>query len=248
MNACENVDKTIKLSSSQCDKPARRVPDGEAPTVEDVALDRFCALVIIERSAPNGYVTIFGSARAKEGMVSYDQTRSFAAEWTRKYGKKYPILTGGGPGIMEAGNRGAREAGGKSLGFSTYFGKGNEPLNSYTTDGYVFASFAQRESDMVDGAVAILIAPGGVGTEWEIYETVAKIQTGKKSKVPVVLLGPKMMWQPLFQRIEHMKRIKTISPDDGGLLQHAETPEEAIRIIEKEMQLQIEVEELDTAA
>lgn len=225
----------ITLKASQCDAPGRRVPDGEIPTHADVALDVFCAKVIADRSAPNGYVTIFGSARAKEGMRSYDQTREFARLWTKQYGERHPILTGGGPGIMDAGNRGAKEAGGPSLGFSTYFGEGNEPLNPYTTDGYVFASFAQREADMIDRAVALLAAPGGVGTEWEIYESLAKIQTNKKKPAPIILLGAPSDWNSLFARLENMVKRGTVSPEDPTLLRLATTPEDAVRMIAEDL-------------
>ena len=231
LGAC--ADHVIVLSPSRCAEPGRLVPTGEVPTPEDLATDAYCARLVRERSAPNGFVTIFGSARAREGMQSYDQTREFARAWTEEHGDRFPILTGGGPGIMDAGNRGAHEAGGVSLGYSTYFGSGNEPLNEYTTDGYVFASFSQREADMVDGAAAIVIAPGGVGTEWEIYETIAKIQTGKKDRVPVILLGPQTVWASLFTRMNQMVRMGTISPEDPELLQVAPTPAEAIRLIEE---------------
>lgn len=231
-SACGEI---IRLNASQCDAPGRKVPDGEVPTHADVALDVFCAKVIADRSAPDGYVTIFGSARAKEGMRSYDQTREFARLWTEQYGKKHPILTGGGPGIMDAGNRGAKEAGGPSLGFSTYFGEGNEPLNPYTTDGYVFASFAQREADMIDRAVALVAAPGGVGTEWEIYETLAKIQTHKKNPAPIILLGTPADWQSLLARLQDMVKRGTVSPEDPGLLRLATTPEDAVRMIAEDL-------------
>jgi hypothetical protein len=225
--------QAIVLGKFQCDSPGRRVPDGEVPQPADVALDAYCAQVVVERSAPEGYVTIFGSARAKEGMLAYDQTREFARVWTEKYGQRHPILTGGGPGIMEAGNRGAHEAGGASLGFSSYFGQGNEPLNPYTTDGYVFASFAQREADMIDRAVALVAASGGVGTEWEIYESLAKIQTGKKKSVPLILLGPPAVWNSLLARLKDMASRGTIAPDDLNLLQVAPTPADAVKLIEQ---------------
>lgn len=233
LSGCKDSGTVIKLDPSRCEQPGRQVADGDIPTPEDLALDVYCAEQVIKRNAPNGVVTIFGSARAKEGMTSYDQTRTFANIWTKKMGAKYPILTGGGPGIMEAGNRGAKEAEGKSLYYATYFGSGAEKTNQYTTDGYMFASFSQREADMVDRAAAIVIAPGGVGTEWEIFETLAKIQTKKKANVPVVLLGSKKMWQPLFDRLSYLAKIKTISLDDLDILQVAETPEEAVALIEK---------------
>ncbi len=225
------------LSETDCQKPNTQVANGEVASPKELALDAFCAALVSKRSAPHGFVTIFGSARAKEGMSSYDATREFARLWTKSYGAKHPILTGGGPGIMEAGNLGAKEADGVSLGFSTYFGEGNEPLNSYTTDGYVFASFSQREAEMVDRAAAIVVAPGGVGTEWEIYETIAKIQTHKKAKVPVVLLGGKKVWGSLLARLEKMVAMKTVSPKDPKLLQLVDTPQEAVDRIAKQLKL-----------
>ncbi len=236
LSGCNQTGITIHLDPSRCEQPGRMVPDGEIPTPEDMALDVYCAAEVIKRNAPGGVITIFGSARAKEGMVSYDQTRAFASLWTKKLGQKYPILTGGGPGIMEAGNRGAIEAGGKSLYYATYFGSGAEKANRYITDGYMFASFSQREADMVDWAAAIVIAPGGVGTEWEIFETVSKIQTHKKKAVPVVLLGSKKTWQSLFDRMAYLAKIKTISPKDMDILQVAESPEDAVAIIENGLQ------------
>jgi len=224
---------TITLSSDSCLSQGRNIPDGELPTPKDLATDTFCAAQIIKRSAPHGVITIFGSARAKENMESYKNTRRFAYLWTKAMGEKYPILTGGGPGIMEAGNRGAVEAGGKSLGFASYFGSGAEKPNKYTTSFYMFASFSQREAEMVDHAAAIVIAPGGVGTEWEIFESLSKLQTHKKNPCPVILLGKKQIWKTLYDRLNYLKKIKTISPENINLLKIAETPEKAVSIIKK---------------
>lgn len=109
---------TIPLHQSMSQHGGRIVPDGAIPTPQDLATDAFCAERVMRRAAPRGVVTIFGSARAKEDWESYRITREFARLWTKQMGDRYPILTGGGPGIMEAGNRGAQEAGGKSLFFS----------------------------------------------------------------------------------------------------------------------------------
>lgn len=223
--------ETIELYEEICETPGRRVPNGEIPTSRDVAIDSYCAKLIIDRNAPNGVVTIFGSARATEDMPHYQNAYEFAKKWTEEKGDLYPILSGGGPGIMEASNKGAFDAGGVSLGFASYFGSGAERPNEYTTDGYMFASFSQREADMVDYAMAIIIFPGGVGTEWEIFETMAKIQTDKKDQVPVILLGKQEIWDSLFNRLQHMADLGTISPEDINLLQVAQTPDEAIEII-----------------
>jgi uncharacterized protein (TIGR00730 family) len=231
--AC-NSETTIQLNPVVCKKSNRRVPDGDIPTPKDVAIDVYCAEQFIKNEAPHGVVTIFGSARAKEHMTSYKQTREFAFKWSKtKLGKKYPILTGGGPGIMEAGNRGAKEAGGKSLYYSTYFGSGAEKTNQYVTGGFMFSSFAQREADMVDRGAALVAAPGGVGTEWEIFESLSKIQTKKKRRVPFLLLGKRSVWQPLFTRLNYLAEIGTINKKDIKLLQVAETPDQAIAILKK---------------
>lgn len=207
------------------------LPDGAIPSPQDLATDAYCAEQVMRRSAPRGAVTIFGSARAKEDWDSYRLTREFARLWTKEMGDRYPILTGGGPGIMEAGNRGAKEAGGRSLFFSTYFGSGSEKPNAYTTDGYMFASFSQREADLVDRGAAVVIAQGGVGTEWEIYETLSKIQTRKKPRCPVILLGPRSYWASLFARMQAMVQARTIHAEDLSLLQVAETAPEAMQMI-----------------
>lgn len=86
---------------------------------------------------------------------------------------------------------------------------------------------------MVDYAAAVIIAPGGIGTEWEIWETMAKIQTGKKKPCPVLLLGKKEIWQTLLDRLNYLKTIGTISPKDVNLVQVAETPEDAVKILKK---------------
>ena len=101
----------------------------------------------------------------------------------------------------------------------------------YTTDGFVFASFSQREAEMVDRAAAIIVAPGGFGTEWEIFETLSKIQTNKKKPVPIILLGRKRYWKSLLARINYLKSLKTISPEDVQLLKQIESPKKAIKFV-----------------
>ena len=160
-------------------------------------------------------------------------------QWSLAHGDEFPIMTGGSGGIMEAGNRGAKEADAKSLYIATYFHGGvEESVNEYVTHGYIAASFAQREADLVDYAAGIICAPGGVGTSWEIFESLSKIQTRKKNPCPVILLGPKEIWQPLIDYMHHLAKIGTISPEDIDLLQLAETPEAAVAILEKHLKLQ----------
>lgn len=236
MSACCEKKETVPEKADTT--PGRIVPNGEVPMPEDVKRDAAAALQIVLDHAPNGVITIFGSARAKEGMASYDQTRAFAKEWSLAHGDDFPIMTGGSGGIMEAGNRGAMEAGKKSLYIASYFKGGvEESVNEYVTDGYLASSFAQRESDLVDYAAGIVCAPGGVGTSWEIFESLSKIQTRKKNPCPVILLGSKEVWAPLTNYMEHLAKLGTISPEDVDLIQLAETPAAAIAILEKHLKL-----------
>ncbi len=228
---------TIILDDALCLKPNRYVPNEQVPTPKDLALDAHCANYVIQNFAPNGVVTIFGSARATEEQDTYQLIYEFAKKWSEQFGDQYPILTGGGPGIMDAGNRGAKEANKKSLYFATYFGENKEPLNPYVTHGYMFSSFSQREAEMVDKAVAVVIAPGGFGTEWEIFETLAKLQTKKVKKYPVILLGKKKYWKSLLNRINFLKKNKTISPDDVKLITNTESVQKAIDIIKEGLNL-----------
>lgn len=230
--------QSMPTSTHQGVAPGRVVPDGEIPTPADVRRDALAAQKMIRRNAPKGAITIFGSARSKPGSVGYEQTREFAKLWSEKYGEEYPILTGGSKGVMEAGNRGAYEANAKSLYIATYFDTGTEDgVNKYVTDGYLASSFAQREADLVDYAAGIVCAPGGVGTSWEIFESLSKIQTGKKKPCAIILLGSKATWRPLIVYMRDLAKKKTISPEDIDLLQIAETPEEAVRILQKSLKL-----------
>ena len=230
----ENAEGSQEVDTS----PGRVVPNGEVPTPEDISRDAKAALAIVLRNAPNGVITIFGSARAKEGMASYDQTREFAKIWSTHHGEDFPIMTGGSNGVMEAGTRGAHDAGAKSLYIASYFQGGvEESVNKYVTDGYIASSFAQREADLVDYAAGIVCAPGGVGTSWEIFESLSKIQTRKKDACPVILLGSKEVWQPLLVYMEHLAKLGTISPEDIDLLQLAETPEAAVKILRDHLKL-----------
>ncbi|WP_141734859.1 LOG family protein [Oligoflexus tunisiensis] len=227
----------ISLAPSDCDVPAAVVPDGQIPGPAAIAKDAFCTRQMMDLHAPKGAVSIFGSARTPEDQTSYQITREFAFKWTQKYGQDYPILTGGGRGIMEAGNRGAFEAKGKSLSIGTWFTGGLERPNNYTTHGYMAASFSQRETDLIDYAAAVVVAPGGFGTEWEIFETLSKIQTKKKNPAPVVFLGGKKTWDTLLRRVEAMKAMGTISPEDDELFYVAESTDAAVSYIERALKV-----------
>ncbi len=216
----------IHLYPERCDKPGTFVALGEIAAPSQVALDAYCAEVVLAREAPRGSVVIFGSSRLKDGTAEYASVREFAKTWTTDM-PQFPILTGGGGGLMEGGNRGAKEAGGKSLGFSTYFRDAKDTLNAYTTGGYMFSDFETRERAMLRYAAAVVIYPGGVGTGWEFFMTLSNLQTKKMKKIPMILVGADVQ-AAIMPYLTYMSTKGTISPDDINLFKPVATAKEAI--------------------
>lgn len=138
-------------------------------------------------------VTVFGSARFAEDHQYYQQARAVSAEIS-KLG--FTIMTGGGPGIMEAANRGARDAGGLSVGCNIKLPHEQKP-NAFLDDWIEFRYFFVRKVMLIKYSFAFIALPGGFGTMDEIFETLTLIQTGKISNFPVVLMGVDY-WQPLL--------------------------------------------------
>lgn len=223
----------ITFTDSECRQPPKNVVEAEYlgdPT--DYARDSFCARRVLERSAPKGFVAVFGSARLSASHDQYKRAYRFAQAWTQRH-PEIPILTGAGPGLMEAANKGARDAGGKSLGFGTRFGKqGVEKPNAYMTDFLEFSDFALRESWMINPARAIVIGSGGVGTGWEIFEAISKKQTGKIGPIPLIFLGTRAEWAALQRLLDAMERVGTIHTKDKAILKYAATVEQAIGMVE----------------
>ena len=227
----------IKLDPSICQVENVALEPGTIPTAASVAKDAYCAKLLMDTHAPHGAITIFGSARAKPGSETYQITEEFAFQWSKRHGKYHPILTGGGPGIMAAGNEGAARAKAPSLGIGTHFSGGQEKPNEFISAAYMASSFAQREADLVDYAAAIIAAPGGFGTEWEIFESLSKMQTNKKTPVPMILLGKKSYWQPLLDRVAFLKSLGTISPEDSDLFTVQTSASDAVSYLEKALGL-----------
>lgn len=139
-------------------------------------------------------VTVFGSARFPEQNPWYQLARSVAYELSRT---GYTIMTGGGPGIMEAANRGAREAGGLSVGCNIVLPHEQHP-NPYIDRFVEFRYFFVRKVMLVKYSYAFVILPGGFGTMDELFEVATLIQTGKVKNFPLVLMG-KSYWAPLVE-------------------------------------------------
>ena len=159
----------------------------------------------------------------------YDEARRFAAlvtERSRTLDTPIYVVTGGGPGIMEAGNRGAFEVGGKSIGLNIVLPHEQEP-NPYITPElcFQFHYFALRKMHFVMRSIALVCFPGGFGTLDELFETMTLIQTGKSRKRPILLFG-RAFWEKLLN-FQHLVDTGMISPGDLGLFHFVETAEDA---------------------
>jgi uncharacterized protein (TIGR00730 family) len=169
-------------------------------------------------------VTVFGSARFAEDHRYYGLGR----EMGRRLGRAgFTVMTGGGPGIMEAANRGAREVGARSVGCNIVLPQ-EQKHNDYLDLWLEFHYFFVRKMMLVKYSYAFVVLPGGFGTMDEIFETATLIQTGKIRDFPVVLMGVEY-WRPLFDLFrDSMVREGTISPLDVDRLFLTDSPEEAM--------------------
>ncbi|WP_417718457.1 TIGR00730 family Rossman fold protein [Salipiger sp.] len=166
----------------------------------------------------------------------YDEARIFAQKMTRKSmetgNREYVITTGGGPGVMEAGNRGAQEAGGVSIGLNIVLPHEQAP-NEYVTPElcFNFHYFAIRKMHFLMRARAICVFPGGFGTLDEMFEALTLIQTGRMERVPFLLFG-RAFWERIINW-DALQDAGTISPEDLDLFRFVETADEAAAIIDE---------------
>ncbi|HEU4863159.1 MAG TPA: TIGR00730 family Rossman fold protein [Candidatus Limnocylindria bacterium] len=174
-------------------------------------------------------VTIFGSARVGRRNRYYGAARRLAAALAKQ---GFAIITGGGPGIMEAANRGAKEAGGLSIGANIEL-PFEQGLNEYVDLGMEFRYFFVRKVMFVKYAEAFVIFPGGFGTLDELFESLTLIQTGKVEHFPVVLYGTEY-WEGMMQWIRDKPLYEEkISPEDLHLLTITSDIDEACEAIAK---------------
>jgi len=172
-------------------------------------------------------VTVFGSARFPETHRYYALAREVGARLARA---GFTVMTGGGPGIMEAANRGAKEAGGASIGCNIELPKEQRP-NPYLDRWITFEHFFVRRVMLVKYSYVFFAMPGGFGTLDEIFETATQIQTGKIQQFPLVLMG-RDYWEPLlgFMR-ERLVAEHTVEPEDVDRFIVTDSPEEAVELI-----------------
>ena len=171
-------------------------------------------------------ITVFGSARFKENHPYYGVAREFGK---RIAGISFTVMTGGGPGIMEAANRGAFENGGKSVGCNIHLPMEQQP-NKYMQKWIMFDYFFLRKAMLLKYSYAFIVMPGGFGTLDEMFNTLTLIQTKSLTQFPVVLYG-KVFYQPLIAMIEKMIVEGTIQKEDLNLLLITDDIDEAMNHI-----------------
>ncbi len=175
-------------------------------------------------------VTFFGTARASAGEEVYKQAEELAAKLAKA---GFTIITGGGPGVMEAANVGAFKVGGKSIGLNIQLPM-EQRLNPYVTESQHFHFFFTRKVMLSFASEVYIYFPGGFGTLDELFEIVTLAQTKKITKTPIILYGKKF-WAPLMDWVESAlyKKYGTISRDDIDLLHVVDSVDEAYEYILK---------------
>lgn len=245
---------------------------------DDLARDFYCAEQFKALYFPKGYVTVYGSSKidndfkekdpfptdgdsvSDEEVIedykkTYAQVYVFARSWTKAFGPTFPVMTGAGTGLMEAGSRGANDAGGPSIGYTTYYnhlsptykpGDTNGPsfakypfgdpnAKEITSTGLIFSSVSARETSMILHSAAIVIAPGGSGTEWETFQILEMLKSQQLRPVPVYFMGASFHWHSLQSRIRSMKERGTLSK--AFVLNFVGCPEELVARLSRDLKL-----------
>jgi uncharacterized protein (TIGR00730 family) len=172
-------------------------------------------------------VSIFGSARTARGSSEYETAERIASGLVNA---GYAVITGGGPGIMEAANRGAVQAGGVSVGLGIELPK-EMGLNDYVEVGLEFRYFFVRKTCFIKYSQAFVVLPGGFGTMDELFEALTLVATGKITKFPIVLVG-RDYWSGLLSWLQDtMLARANIGPDEFSLINVADDASEVVRII-----------------
>jgi len=194
--------------------------------------DEFITLLRVMRDFLRGFrvlhfvgpcVTVFGSARIKADNPYYELARKMGAAVARL---GFTVMTGGGPGIMEAANRGAKEIGGRSVGCNIELPFEQKP-NDYLDRSVTMHYFFVRKALLVKYSYAFVFMPGGAGTLDEMFEALTLIQTGKIKNFPIVIMGVDY-WRELTDLINKMARLGTIGPKDVDLVFVTDSVDDAI--------------------
>ena len=168
-------------------------------------------------------VTVFGSARVPETSPEYVNARTIGQALGRA---GFTVITGGGPGVMEAANRGARDVAAPSVGCTIRLPH-EEAANDYLDIQVDFNYFFTRKYMLTKYSLAFIVFPGGFGTADELFEALTLIQTGKMRDFPIVVFG-ESFWQPLRTQLDDMKASGMISAHDLDLLKFTDDPDVAV--------------------
>ncbi len=199
--------------------------------------DEFITLLRVLRDFLRGFrvlhfvgpcVTFFGSSRVNTNSPYYELARKMGGAIAQL---GFSVMTGGGPGIMEAANRGAKEVGGRSIGCNIELPLEQQP-NAYLDRCVTLHYFFVRKTLLVKYSYAFVILPGGAGTLDELSEAMTLIQTGKIKNFPIVIMGTDY-WRELIDFIEKMAKTGMISPSDVDLIYATDSVDEAIAHIRK---------------
>ena len=172
-------------------------------------------------------VTVFGSARFKEDHKYYQKTREISARIAQL---GFTIMTGGGPGVMEAANRGAKEVGGRSVGCNIVLPM-EQHINPYLDRWVNMKYFFVRKNLLIKYSYAFIVMPGGFGTLDEYFEALTLIQTAKISEFPIIVFDTEFH-ADIIAHIEKMKLAGTISPEDLDLCLFTDSVDEAVKHIQ----------------
>jgi uncharacterized protein (TIGR00730 family) len=196
---------------------------GDISLIASEFLAGFQAVDEIDRPA----VSIFGSARVREGTPTYDRARATGRAFAET---GFAVVTGGGPGVMEAANRGCKDAGGLSVGFNIELPH-EQGINAYCDIALTFHHFYARKVMFVKAAEGFVIFPGGFGTQDELWEALTLIQTGKIGNFPVVLFDSDYWAELLDWLRKEMLEDGLISPQDVELLYVTDDPKEVVQLV-----------------
>ena len=179
-------------------------------------------------------VSFFGTARCSAGEEVYKQAEELAARLAKS---GFAVITGGGPGVMEAANVGAFKVGGKSIGLNIELPM-EQRLNPYVTESEKFHFFFTRKVMLAFASEVYIYFPGGFGTLDELFEIITLVQTKKISKTPIILYGKKF-WAPMMEWIEESlyKKYGTVGRDDIDLIHVVDSVDEAYEYIMKSVDL-----------
>jgi uncharacterized protein (TIGR00730 family) len=225
-----NQEKEAKIRRAFAEKEWHEIKAGDSWLIFKIMSEFVEGFEKMARIGP--CVSVFGSARTKPGTKYYELAKEISEKLTRE---GYGIITGGGPGIMEAGNQGAKAGGGKSVGLNIRL-----PFEQFTNI-YVdpdksinFDYFFVRKTIFLKYSQGFIAMPGGFGTLDELFEALTLVQTSKIATFPVILVGSEF-WGGLLEWIKAtlLEKEKNISPQDLDLFHIVDTADDAVRIIDE---------------